>query len=98
MDLPDLSLLPLDQLLQNFLLLPDDGTELGVDDLRVELAPHQGRAVVVLDVAVVNGLGQLDVFAEALFLEVAGGELVGEREEVKDAVPDVVVLKNIQPG
>ena len=93
MDFPDLSLLPLDQLLQDLLLLSHDRAELGVDDLRVELAAHQGRAVVVLDVAVVDGLGQLDVLAEALLLEVADGELVGEREEVKDPVSDVIILK-----
>ena len=51
MDLPDLCLLPFNQLLQDLLLLPDDQAELGVDDLRVQLAPHQGRALVILDVS-----------------------------------------------
>ena len=92
MDFPDLSLLPLDQLLQDLLLLPHDRAELGVDDLGVELAAHQSRAVVVLDVAVVNGLCQLDVLAEALLLEVADGELVGKGEEVKDPITDVIIL------
>jgi hypothetical protein len=40
----------------------------------------------------VDSLGELDVLAEALLLEVADGELVGEGEEVKHAVTDVVVL------
>ena len=92
-DFPDLSLLPLDQLLQDLLLLSHDRAELGVDDLRVELAAHQGRAVVVLDVAVVDGLGQLDVLAEALLLEVADGELISEGEEVENTVSNMIILK-----
>jgi len=90
---PDLSLLLFDQLLQDFLLFPDYRAELGVDDLGVELAPHQGRTFVVLDVALIDRLGELDVLAKALLLEVADGKLVGEGEEVKDAVPNMEVLK-----
>ena len=92
-DFPDLRLLLLDQLLQDLFLLPDDRAELGVDDFRVELAAHQSGALVVLDVTLVDGLGQFDVLAEALLLEVPDGELVGEREEVKDPVSDVIILK-----
>ncbi len=50
MNLPDLRLFPFNQLLQDLLLLPDDQAELRVNDLRVQLASHQGRALVILDV------------------------------------------------
>ncbi len=95
MNLPDLSLFPFDQLLQDLFLLSDHRAELGVDDLGVELAPHQRGAVVILDVALVDRLGELDVSAETLLLEVADGKFVGKGQEVEDAVPDVVVLKQI---
>ncbi len=93
MNFPDLRLLSFDQLLQDFFLFSDDRAELGVNDLRVELATHQGRALVVLDVALIDGLRKLDVLAEALLLEVADGELVGEGQEMKDSVANVIVLK-----
>ena len=46
---------------------------------------HLGN--VDLDVSAIDGLGELEVLAEALLLEVANRELVRERQEVVDAVP-----------
>lgn len=63
MHFPDLSLLPLDQLLQDLLLFPDDGAELGVHDLGVQLAPHQGGALVVFDVALEPNVTIIVIFS-----------------------------------
>ena len=93
MNPPDLSLLPFNQLLQDLLLPANDHTELGVDDLGVELAAHQRGTFVVFDVALVDGFCQFDVLAEALLLEVADGKLVGKGEKVQDSVADVIVLE-----
>ena len=93
MNFPDLRLLSFDQLLQDFFLFSDDRAKLGVNDLGVELATHQGRALVVLDVALIDGLRKLDVLAEALLLEVADGKLVGEGQEMQDSVANVIILK-----
>lgn len=90
----NLSLLSFDQFLQDFLLFSNNGTELRVHDLRVKLAAHQGCTFIVLDVALIYGLGQLDILAEALFLEVSDGKFVGKRQEVKDAVPNMIILNN----
>ena len=95
MNFPNLCLLSFNQLLQHLLLLADDDTELGVDDLGVQLAPHQRGAFVVLDVALVDRLGEFDVLAEALFLKVPDGKLVGESEEVENSIANVVILKLI---
>lgn len=50
----------------HFLLLLDDDRELGVGNAGVELAAHEGGALVVLDVAHVFGLGNLDVLGKTL--------------------------------
>ena len=54
---------------------------------------HECCALVVLDVALIDRLCQLDVLAEALLLEVPDGKLVGKGEEVKDTVSYVVVFQ-----
>lgn len=50
----------------HFLLLLDDDRELGVGNAGVELAAHESGALVVLDVAHVFGLGNLDVLGKTL--------------------------------
>ncbi len=57
------------------------------------LLTHQGGTLVVLDVALINRLGELDLLAETLLFEVPDGKLVGEGEEMEDTVPNVVVLE-----
>ena len=91
--LGELVLASLDELLEHVALLAQHDGEVGVADLGIELARHERGALVVLDVAVVGELGERDVRAEALLLEVAGGELVGVGEKVKDVMFDVVVLQ-----
>jgi hypothetical protein len=54
------------------------------------------KSLVLIKIYLEDGLCELDVFAEALFLEIADGELVGEGQEVEDSVADVVVLKSNQ--
>jgi hypothetical protein len=93
MNFPDFSLLSFNQLLQHFLLLPDNNTELGVDNLGVEFTPHQRGSLIILDIALVNGLGKLDFLAESLLLKVANGKLIGKSQEVKNSITNVVILK-----
>lgn len=50
----------------HFLLLLDDDRELGVGNAGVELAAHEGGALVVFDVAHIFGLGDLDVLGKTL--------------------------------
>ena len=88
----DPRLLPKGRLHSSY-LFPNYGAELCVHNLGVQLAAHQGGPLVVLDVALVDGLWQFDVLAEALLLEVADGKLVGKRQEVVDAVANVIVLQ-----
>jgi hypothetical protein len=93
MNFPDFSLLSFNQLFQHFLLLPDNNTELGVDNLGVEFTAHQRGSLIILDVALVNGLGKLDFLAESLLLKVANGKLIGESKEVENSITNVVILK-----
>ena len=76
-------------------LLPYYSTKLGVDNLWVQLAAHEGGPFIVFDVPLVDWFWQLDVLAESLLLEVSDGKLVGERQEVVDTVAYVIVLKMI---
>jgi len=48
------------------LLFADGGGEFCVADARVELTAHQRGSLVVLDVAQVRRLGQLDLLTETL--------------------------------
>ena len=82
----------INQRINYLLLFPNNGRKFGINDARIELAAHERGALVVFDVAVVDVLGQLDVLAEALLLEVADGVLVGECEKVQHVVLDVVVF------
>lgn len=60
-DFSDLSLLPLYQLLDDLLLLLDNNRKLCVGNAGVELTAHECGSLVVLDVAHIFGLGNLDV-------------------------------------
>ena len=52
---------------EHYLFLPfDDVRQLGVGDSGIELALHQGGALVVLDVTKVTALGHFDVFGKTL--------------------------------
>ena len=94
MNLPDLLLLLLHQLLQDLLLLPHNIGELHIHDLRVQLTTHQRGALVLLDEALVDGLGQLQVSAEPLLLEVTHRVFISEGEEVVNTISDVIILDN----
>jgi hypothetical protein len=78
MNFANLCLLSFYQLFQHLFLLSDNDAELSVDDLGVEFTPHQCCTLVVLYVALVDGLGEFNVLAETLLLKIADGKLVGE--------------------
>lgn len=58
-------------LVTHLFLPPYDSCELSVDNVGVKFTAHESGTLIVLDVALVHGAGQLDVLAEALLLEVA---------------------------
>ena len=49
MNLPYLRLFSLHQLLQDLLLTADNGGELYIHDLRIQLTSHQGSTLVILN-------------------------------------------------
>ena len=81
-------MLSLHKLLEDLLLLPHHRGELDVHDPGVELAAHQGRALVVLDIPSIDGLRKLEVFAEALLLEVTHCKLVSKGEEMHNPISE----------
>merc|ERR1712079_539817 len=91
-DLPDLFLLLLDQLFQDLLLFPYNIGELDIHNLRIELAAHQSCSFVLFDISRINRLGQLQIFAESLLLEISDGMLISKGKEVIYSVSDMVIL------
>ena len=83
----------LDELLEHFFLLFEYERELDIQYLRIQLAAHQGGALVVLDVAVVGRLGQIDLRAKALLAKVAGGELIRIGQKVKRIMFHMIVFQ-----
>ena len=69
--LADLLLFPLHQLLEDLLLLPHHCRELDINNPRVEFASHESCSLVVLDIPAINCLGQLQILAKSLLLEIA---------------------------
>mmetsp|Transcript_14708 Transcript_14708/g.42360 ORF Transcript_14708/g.42360 Transcript_14708/m.42360 type:complete len:207 (-) Transcript_14708:154-774(-) len=76
---------------------------LGLDHVRhpgevdggVDVALHDGPAVVVLDQAVVPSLGHGDGLGEALLLEVSDGVVVGVGDAVLQPLPDHLPLEEV---
>merc|ERR1719370_802563 len=90
-----LLLFPLDQLLENFLLLSHHCSELDVNNPGVEFATHEGRSFIVLDIPPIHCFRKLEVLAEALLLKVAHCKLISKCEKVHHPIPDVVVLEMV---
>ena len=94
MNLPDLLLLLHHQLLQDFLLFPHHSRELNIDNLRIELAAHQGGSFVFFNKPSVDRFREFEVFTEALLLEITNSELISKCEEMMNSIFDVIILQH----
>lgn len=93
MNLLNLLLTLSNQFLNNLLLLPNDRTELSVNQAWMQFTVHQRSAFVFLNIAGIDMTCHLNVLGESLLLEVPNGKLIGIGQEVLDPSLCAVVLQ-----